>query len=103
MTRLILILVWLLFLGALLFAPLAVVFASAFENGLGAWFESFTDSDTGAAILLTRLTAAIVVPLNTLLGVGAAWCSTKFEFPAQNLLMPPIALPRAGSPGSSGW
>ena len=70
MTRIILILLSLLFLSALLFAPLAVVFVSAFEHGLGAWFNSFTDSDTGAAIRLTLLTAAIVVPLNTLFGVA---------------------------------
>ena len=41
MIRILLILVSLLFLGGLLFAPLAMVFASAFENGLGAWFTSF--------------------------------------------------------------
>ena len=102
MTRVILILVSLLFLGALLFAPLAVVFASAFEHGLGAWFASFADSDTGAAIRLTLLTAAIVVPLNTLFGICAAWCIAKFEFPGKSMLITLIDLPMAVSPVVSG-
>ena len=102
MTRVILILVSLLFLGGLLFAPLAVVFASAFENGLGAWFSSFADTDTGAAIRLTLLTAAIVVPLNTLFGICAAWCIAKFEFPGKSMLTTLIDLPMAVSPVVSG-
>jgi sulfate transport system permease protein len=102
MTRIILILVSLLFLGALLFAPLAVVFTSAFEHGLGAWYASFTDSDTGAAIRLTLLTAAIVVPLNTLFGICAAWCIAKFEFPGKSMLITLIDLPMAVSPVVSG-
>src|SRR5690606_17309135 len=102
MTRALLIAVALLFLGGLLFAPLAVVFASAFENGWRAWFASFTDADTRAAIRLTLIAAAIVVPVNTVFGVAAAWCIAKFEFRGKSLLLTLIDLPLAVSPVVSG-
>jgi sulfate transport system permease protein len=102
MTRVLLIALALLFLGALLFAPLGIVFASALENGWGAWIESFSDTDTYAAIRLTLLTAAIVVPLNTVFGVAAAWCIAKFEFRGKSLLLTLIDLPLAVSPVVSG-
>jgi sulfate transport system permease protein len=102
MIRILLIAVSFTFLGALLFAPLAVVFATALENGWAAWFASFTDSDTGAAIRLTLITAAIVVPLNTVFGLCAAWCIAKFEFPGKSMLVTLIDLPLAVSPVVSG-
>jgi sulfate transport system permease protein len=102
MVRALLITLSLAFLSALLFAPLAVVFATAFSEGVQAWFASFADSDTGAAIRLTLLTAAIVVPLNTVFGICAAWCIAKFEFPGKSLLITLIDLPLAVSPVVSG-
>ncbi len=102
MTRVLLIAIALLFLGGLLFAPLAVVFVSALENGWLAWIDSFKDTDTLAAIRLTLLTAGIVVPLNTVFGVAAAWCIAKFEFRGKSLLLTLIDLPLAVSPVVSG-
>ena len=102
MTRIILITVSLAFLGALLFAPLAMVFVTAFGAGWQAWFGSLADSDTAAAIRLTLTAAAIVVPLNTLFGVCAAWCIAKFEFRGKSVLLTLIDLPLAVSPVVSG-
>jgi sulfate transport system permease protein len=102
MTRAILIGVAFAFLGLLLFAPLGMVFWSAFEQGWHAWFASFADSDTAAAIRLTLMTAAIVVPLNTVFGICAAWCIAKFEFPGKSMLITLIDLPLAVSPVVSG-
>jgi sulfate/thiosulfate transport system permease protein len=90
------------FLAALLFAPLATVFAMAFEKGWQAYMESFKDADTGAAIRLTLLTAAVVVPLNTLFGLAAAWAIAKFEFRGKSFLITLIDLPLAVSPVISG-
>ncbi len=90
------------FLAALLFAPLATVLAMAFEKGWQAYLESFKDADTGAAIRLTLLTAAIVVPLNTLFGLSAAWAIAKFEFRGKSFLITLIDLPLAVSPVISG-
>jgi sulfate transport system permease protein len=92
----------LVFLAALLIAPLATVFTAAFEKGLAAYFESFADPDTRAAIVLTLKTAAIVVPLNTLFGLAASWCIAKFEFRGKSFLITLIDLPLAVSPVISG-
>ncbi len=92
----------LVFLGALLAAPLAAVFAMALEKGWDAYFQSFADPDTRAAIRLTLLTAAIVVPVNTVFGITAAWCIAKFEFRGKSFLITLIDLPLAVSPVVSG-
>ena len=92
----------LLFLAALLIAPLGSVITLALSKGLRVYFESFADSDTRAAIRLTLLTAAIVVPLNTIFGIAAAWAIAKFEFRGKSILITAIDLPIAVSPVVSG-
>ena len=92
----------LVFLAALLFAPLVTVFAMAIENGYQAYLRSFADPDTAAAIRLTLTTAAIVVPLNTLFGICAAWAIAKFEFKGKSFFITLIDLPLAVSPVISG-
>ena len=90
------------FLTALLLAPLAVVFATAFRNGIPAYLRTFSDPDAQAAIRLTLLTALVVVPLNTVFGLSAAWAIAKFEFRGKSLLITLIDLPVAVSPVISG-
>jgi sulfate transport system permease protein len=92
----------LLFLAALLFAPLITVFAAALEKGLELYFGNFQDSDTQAAIRLTLTVAAIVVPINTIFGIAAAWAIAKFEFRGKSMLITLIDLPIAVSPVISG-
>jgi sulfate/thiosulfate transport system permease protein len=90
------------FLAALLIAPLVAVFGTALSAGFKAYFMSFGDPDTLSAIRLTLLTAAIVVPLNTLFGVAAAWAIAKFEFKGKSVLITLIDLPIAVSPVIAG-
>src|SRR5690349_387932 len=90
------------FLGALLAAPLFAVFVSAFEKGWETYFHAFADPDTRAAIRLTLTTVAVVVPLNTIFGITAAWCIAKFEFRGKSMLITLIDLPLAVSPIVSG-
>jgi sulfate transport system permease protein len=90
------------FLAALLFAPLATVFATALSKGWQMYFESFKDEDTLAAIRLTLTVAAIVVPMNTLFGIAAAWAIAKFEFRGKSFLITLIDVPIAISPVISG-
>ena len=92
----------LLFLAALLFAPLITVFATALEKGFDLYFNSFQDSDTLAAIRLTLTVAAIVVPVNVVFGIAAAWSIAKFEFKGKSFLITLIDLPIAVSPVISG-
>ena len=97
-----LIVIAVLFLSLFLFMPLAVVFASAFSKGVGAYFTSFKEPDTWAAIRLTLLAAGIAVPLNLVFGVAAAWAVAKFEFFGKSLLTTLIDLPFSVSPVVSG-
>lgn len=90
------------FLAALLFAPLATVFATALERGAATYLRSFVDPDAAAAIRLTLTMAAIVVPLNTLFGIAAAWALAKFEFRGKSFIITLIDLPIAVSPVVSG-
>jgi sulfate transport system permease protein len=92
----------LLFLAALLFAPLATVFAMALEKGVQAYLRAFADPDTLSAIRLTLTTAAVVVPINTIFGLAAAWAIAKFEFTGKSFLITMIDLPLAVSPVISG-
>ena len=112
--RLTMIALSLLFLGLLLAAPLAAVLGQAFAKGWQAYLEAFADPDTLAAIRLTLLTAAIVVPVNTVFGICASWAIAKFEFKGKSLLITLIDLPFAVSPviaglvfvllfGAQGW
>lgn len=91
-----------LFLGLFLFLPLAVVFASAFAKGIGAYFAGFRSPDALAAIRLTLLAAGIAVPLNLVFGISAAWAIGKFEFIGKSLLITLIDLPFSVSPVVSG-
>lgn len=102
------------FLAALLFAPLIAVFVMALEKGLAAYLHVFSDPDTAAAVRLTLIAAAVVVPVNTLFGLAAAWAIAKFEFRGKSFLITLIDLPFAVSPvvaglifilvfGQNGW
>jgi sulfate transport system permease protein len=102
------------FLGLLLLAPLGAVLAQALAKGFGGWFAALEDPDTIASIKLTLLTAAIVVPANTVFGISAAWAIARFDFRGKSLLVTLIDLPFAVSPviaglvlvflfGTQGW
>jgi len=101
-TRFVLIAAAALFLVAVLFMPLAIVFVEALRKGWGELFQSFADADTLAAIRLTLLVAAIAVPFNAAVGLAASWAVAKFEFTGKNLLLTLIDLPFSISPVISG-
>jgi len=93
-----LIAVALFFLVVFLIVPLVVVFVEALRRGFGAYFSALTEPAARSAIKLTVITALIVVPINALFGLAAAWAITKFEFRAKNLLITLIDLPFSVSP-----
>src|SRR5450432_3900458 len=68
------------FLGAVVVLPVLAVFAKALENGVVAYASALAEPDTLAALRLTLVTAAIVVPLNTVFGLAAGWAIGKFDF-----------------------
>jgi sulfate/thiosulfate transport system permease protein len=112
--RAILIAISVLFLTVVLIVPVVSVLGYAFSRGFEAYLEALRAPDTVAAIRLTLITAAIVVPLNTLFGVAAAWAIAKFDFRGKQILITLIDLPFSVSPviaglmfvllfGAQGW
>ncbi len=100
--RCLLTLVALTFLLLFLVLPLLAVFTEALRQGLHAYLRSFADPAARAAIRLTLTTAAVVVPLNVLFGLAAAWAVGKFRFWGRSVLVTLIDLPFAVSPVVAG-
>lgn len=87
-----------LFLGL----PLVTVFLEALRGGLSRYISSLSEHDALRAVGLTLTVIAIVVPLNTLFGIAAAWAIAKYKFSGRSLLISLIELPLAVSPVISG-
>ncbi|HDR6257041.1 TPA: sulfate ABC transporter permease subunit CysW [Bacillus cereus] len=98
----ILITITVLFLALFLLLPLITIFLKAFERGMDVYIAAITDQEAFSAIRLTLLVALIVVPLNTIFGVAAAWLITKFQFKGKQVLLSLIELPFAVSPVIAG-
>ncbi|MDF2987279.1 MAG: sulfate transporter, inner rane subunit CysW [Eubacterium sp.] len=100
--QIILITIAILFFTLMLLIPLISVFVKAFEQGASVYFAAISDPIALSAIKLTLLTIAIVVPINTIFGLVAAWAVAKFKFKGKNLLITIIDLPFAISPVVAG-
>ncbi|MED3039134.1 sulfate ABC transporter permease subunit CysW [Bacillus tropicus] len=98
----VLITITVLFLSLFLLLPLITIFLKAFERGMDVYIAAITDQEAFSAIRLTLLVALIVVPLNTIFGVAAAWLITKFQFKGKQVLLSLIELPFAVSPVIAG-
>jgi sulfate transport system permease protein len=90
------------FLALFLVLPLAVVFHEALKGGIAACAAAMSDPLALAAIRLTLTTALIVVPLNLLFGLAAAWSVARFEFRGKRLLIALLDLPLTVSPVIAG-
>jgi len=92
----------LLFLAVMLVIPLTAVFAEALKGGWRLYLASLSDPEALSAIKLTLITAAIVVPVNAVLGVAMAWLLTRFDFHGKQLLTTLLDLPFSVSPVVAG-
>jgi sulfate/thiosulfate transport system permease protein len=90
------------FLGAILLLPLYTVFHEALRRGWPVYVAALRDPMTLSAVWLTLLAALVVVPLNTVFGLAAAWAITRFEFRGKTFLITRIDLPFSVSPVISG-
>ena len=99
---------------ALVAMPLGMVLAAAFAKGPGVWLAALREPDALSALRLTLFTAAIVIPVNAIFGLFAAWALARFEFRGKQVLLSLIDLPFAVSPvvaglclvllfGAQGW
>jgi sulfate transport system permease protein len=86
------------YLGALLLAPVGLVFYRTFQHGLAPVWDAVTTPAAISAFWLTVELAAIAVPLNAVFGVVMALALARGRFRGKALLEVLIDLPFAVSP-----
>ncbi|WBU59499.1 sulfate ABC transporter permease subunit CysW [Paracoccus albus] len=98
MLRSLLIALALAFLAIMVVLPVIAIFHRAFADGIGAYAAAIMDPETLAAIRLTVIAALIVVPVNIVFGVAAAWLVARYRFWGRRALLILIEVPFAMSP-----
>jgi sulfate transport system permease protein len=91
-----------LFLGLFLVVPVAAVFAYALRDGAAAYLRAISDPYTLHAIRLTLLVSLVVVPVNLVFGLAAAWLLGRFRFRGRAALLTLIDVPFSVSPVIAG-
>ncbi len=104
----------LVYLGAVLVAPVAVIAYKTFQPGPAAVWDSVTTPAAVSAFWLTLKVAAVAVPLNAAVGVLTALALVRGKLPGRRFVEALIDLPFAVSPvvvglalilvyGQEGW
>lgn len=91
-----------LFLIVMLILPLTYVLVTAFGEGIKVFVASVTDYYALNAIGLTLEVTLIAVVVNTIFGIAASWCITRFQFHGKKILSTLIDLPLTISPVIAG-
>lgn len=91
-----------LFLIVMLILPLTYVLVTAFGEGIKVFVASVTDYYALKAISLTLEVTLIAVVVNTIFGIAASWCITRFQFHGKKILSTLIDLPLTISPVIAG-
>lgn len=91
-----------LFLIVMLILPLTYVLVTAFGEGIKVFVASVTDYYALKAIGLTLEVTLIAVVVNTIFGIAASWCITRFQFHGKKILSTLIDLPLTISPVIAG-
>ena len=87
-----------IFLAVFLLLPLFYIITTALRQGLAAYIKAVRDEYAVKAVLLTIRATIWAVCINTVFGIAAAWCLTKFAFRGKKLLSTLIDLPVTVSP-----
>lgn len=91
-----------LFLVVMLILPLTYVIVTAFGEGIKVFVAAVTDYYALKAIGLTLEVTLIAVVVNTIFGIAASWCITRFQFHGKKILSTLIDLPLTISPVIAG-
>jgi sulfate/thiosulfate transport system permease protein len=102
------------YVSLIIYIPAINVFYQAFHKGIEPFLSNFSEPDFLNAVKVTLLLALIVVPINTVFGLCAAWSIARHRFPGRTLLLSIIDLPLSISPvvaglmimllyGNQGW
>lgn len=100
--RYFLIILAVLFMVVMLVIPLLSVFYEALKEGWHAYQAALLEPDSLSAIKLTLITTAIVIPINTVIGVALAYLVTRHKFRGKFIITTLLDLPFAVSPVVAG-
>ncbi|WP_026733545.1 sulfate ABC transporter permease subunit CysW [Fischerella sp. PCC 9605] len=100
--KVVLIAVAVIYLALVLFIPAINVFVQAFQGGIAAVWGYLTTDEFIHAAQLTLLIALIVVPLNAVFGLCAAWVIARHKFPGRALVISILDIPFSISPVVAG-
>lgn len=101
-TKIILIILSILFLTIMLVIPLIMILISAFSAGITVYWQAITNKYTLKALGLTLFSTLISVAINTFFGLFSAWAITRFQFKGKQLIKSCIDIPFAVSPVIAG-
>jgi sulfate transport system permease protein len=87
-----------LFLALFLILPLVYIVATAFREGIKPYLAAITDEYALKSVQLTLEATLWAVGVNTIFGICAAWCLTKFNFKGKKVISTLIDLPVTISP-----
>jgi sulfate transport system permease protein len=87
-----------LFLALFLILPLVYIVATAFREGIKPYLAAITDEYALKSVQLTLEATLWAVGVNTIFGICAAWCLTKFNFKGKKIISTLIDLPVTISP-----
>ena len=86
------------FLTMFLLLPLVYIVITALSKGIDTYISSITDAYAVKAAWLTIQVTLWAVLVNTIFGIAAAWCLTKFAFKGKKIISTFIDLPVTVSP-----
>jgi len=90
------------YLSLILFLPALNVVVQAFKDGVGPFLTNLTEANFAHAVKLTVLIALIVVPMNIVFGLCAAWVIARNQFRGRAFLISLLDIPFAVSPVVAG-
>lgn len=88
----------LVYLAILIGLPVVFLVAKALQHGFGPFWSQITQPDAVAALVLSVEVAAIAVPVNALVGVGAALLIARHNFIGRRIFDTVFDVPVAVSP-----
>ena len=88
----------LLYVALLVGIPVGFLFGKAFSNGLGTFWHQITEPGAISALELSAKVAAIAVPVNTVVGIGAGMLLARRRFFGKRILDLIFDVPIAISP-----
>lgn len=91
-----------LFLFVMLVLPIVYIIITSLQSGIDKYIGAITDKYTLKALQLTLSSTVWSLVINTIFGLSASWCLTRFDFKGKGIISALIDLPLTISPVIAG-